>query len=115
MQKGFSAQAFSGQAAPDWWLPQLAANFASPHTLETYRREGAHFGWDDNLDPAPIDRPILVIHGDDDRLVPLSVGQGLAASGGSAELVVVEGGSHMIPVTHPALLADRISGFVAGR
>ena len=56
-----------------------------------------------------------MIHGDDDRLVPLAVGEGLHQSAQRSELLVVEGGSHMLPITHPDLLADRIAAFTAAR
>jgi len=114
MQRVMSIEAFSEQPQPDWWLPQLRANLAAPHTSRTLREEGARFSGD-GLDPAPIERPILVIHGDDDRLVPLAVGEGLHQSAQRSELLVVEGGSHMLPITHPDLLADRIAAFTAAR
>jgi pimeloyl-ACP methyl ester carboxylesterase len=58
---------------------------------------------------------VLVIHGDADLLVPLSVGETLAQRASDAELVVVEGGSHMLPVTRPKLLGTRIAAFAAAR
>jgi 2-hydroxymuconate-semialdehyde hydrolase len=114
LQRAMSIQAFSEQPQPDWWLPQLRANLAAPHTSRTMREEGARFTTD-GLDPAPIERPILVIHGDDDRLVPLAVAEGLHRSAQNSELLVIEGGSHMLPITHSDLLADRIAAFIAAR
>lgn len=108
-----SREAFAGEPIPEWWDAQLAANFASPHTMDTFQREAARFRFDDSLDPAPVRRPILVIHGDQDRNVPLEVGRELAARARDAELVVVEGGGHMLPVTRPDLLAERIATFAA--
>ena len=63
-----------------------------------------------------IDSPVLVIHGDDDRVSPLSRGRRLAeATGGS--LAVVEGGGHGTLVRDPVVVnrlikefTDRISG-----
>lgn len=108
-----SRKAFAGEPIPEWWDAQLAANFTSPYTMDTFQRESARFRFDESLDPAPIRRPILVIHGDQDRNVPLEVGRELAARAQDAELVIVEGGGHMLPVTRPELLAERIATFAA--
>jgi non-heme chloroperoxidase len=52
-------------------------------------------------DVARIDVPTLVIHGDDDRIVPLSAaGQRTAKLIKGARLVVVKGGPHAITWTH---------------
>jgi len=52
-------------------------------------------------DVARIDVPTLVIHGDDDRIVPITAaGQRTAKLIKGARLVVVEGGPHCIPWTH---------------
>lgn len=114
MQRGLSIEAFSGQPMPDWWLPQLEANFAAPHTRRTWLGEEDQFRWDDH-DPAAIDLPILVIHGDDDRLVSIDVGRTLHELAPRSELLVVEDGSHMLPITHAELLADRIAEFDRSR
>ena len=60
-----------------------------------------------------LELPILVIHGDDDQLVPIEVGRNLAHNNSAAELLEVSGGSHMLPITHAALLSDRIASFSA--
>jgi alpha-beta hydrolase superfamily lysophospholipase len=52
----------------------------------------AHF---DNIGKAPkISCPTLVVHGDSDRLIPLSMGRKLASQLQRAELMVVAGGHH---------------------
>jgi len=52
-------------------------------------------------DVARIDVPTLVIHGDDDRIVPITAaGQRTAKLIKGARLVVVEGGPHCIPWSH---------------
>ncbi|MDY7108849.1 MAG: alpha/beta fold hydrolase [Planctomycetota bacterium] len=43
---------------------------------------------------ARIDRPILIVHGDADPIVPIGHGRGLAAAGPTAELEVMPGGGH---------------------
>jgi pimeloyl-ACP methyl ester carboxylesterase len=112
LQAAMSRDAFSDAAAPAWWLPQLAANFAAPHTTRSFREEGARVGaGDESIDPVTVGRPILLIHGDDDRLAPLSNAEWTEGHARDAELVVVPKGSHMLPITHPDLLADRIAAF----
>jgi pimeloyl-ACP methyl ester carboxylesterase len=41
LQRTSAAAAFSGQAQPDWFLPDLAANLAQPKTQLAYAGEGA--------------------------------------------------------------------------
>ena len=115
VQKLLSEQAFSDAPQPGWWLPLVAANFGAPHTRNSYRQEGQRVAEGDmSIDPLTVGVPILLIHGDDDRMVPLAVAQWIESHARRAELVVVEGGSHMLPVTHAEPLADRIAGFIRG-
>jgi len=113
LQAGFSAEAFGDETMPDWWLPQLAANFASPHTQETWLGEGAAMPWGEELDPSSLDLPILVIHGEADRLVPLEVAQAIHGRARRSRVVVIEGGSHMLPITHPDEIAERVASFMS--
>jgi pimeloyl-ACP methyl ester carboxylesterase len=55
-----------------------------------------------------------VIHGSDDLLVPARVGEDLHRRIAGSELLMVPDGSHMLPVTHADLLADRILAFARG-
>jgi pimeloyl-ACP methyl ester carboxylesterase len=107
-QTAASRQAFSEGPEPDWWRPNLAANFARPHTPTSWLSEGAAMWLAPLPDPAGLALPVLVIHGDDDRLVPVEVGRELARRAPHARLVLVPGGSHMLPITHSDLLADEI-------
>lgn len=111
LRRGMSEVAFSGQPQPDWWLPALDANFALPRTVRSWREEGRRMTESAPPDPAGLGLPVLVVHGDDDRLVPLAVGEALHRRAPHSELLVVEGGSHMLPVTHAARLADAIVRF----
>jgi non-heme chloroperoxidase len=113
LQRAMSANAFSEQPQPDWWLPGLAANLAQPKTQRAFMGESAQMPSQAVPDTKGLELPILVIHGDDDRLVPIEVGRSLAHDNSRAELVEVRGGSHMLPVTHAALLADHIASFSA--
>ena len=105
-----SNAAYSGQPQPDWWMPSLNANFGRPNTAATFRMEGSSF------EGAPPDTtglvlPILVIHGEQDLLAPIAIAHALHEHAPQSKLIVIEGGSHMLPVTHAARLADEIAAF----
>ncbi len=68
--------------------------------------------WGEDLDTFPIDLPIMVIHGQDDLLVPIEVGHLPVEAAPRAELVVIDGGSHMLPITQVAELTERVVSFV---
>jgi pimeloyl-ACP methyl ester carboxylesterase len=108
VRASISDAAYSGQPQPEWWLPSLAANLARPHTSPTYAAEMRGLAASAVPDPTGIDLPVLVIHGDDDRLVPVAIGRELARRAKRSRLVVIEGGSHMLPVTHAERTADEI-------
>jgi len=59
--------------------------------------------------------PTLVIHGDEDRIVPLAAaGQRTAKLVKGARLVVVRGGPHCIPWTHADEVNAELVRFVGG-
>jgi pimeloyl-ACP methyl ester carboxylesterase len=106
-----SAEAFSDQPMPDWWVPQLRANLAGPGTTEAMLQEGDKLTVGD-IDPGPLDLPVLVINGEDDWSVPMDVAEDLhRRAQPDAKLLRVEGGSHMLPITHPDLLAQHLIEF----
>lgn len=110
LRAAISEAAFSGQPQPEWWLPDLNANFARASTALAYREEMR--GMVGPLpDPAGLDLPVLVIHGHDDRLAPLAIAHELHRRASHGQLVVVGRGSHMLPVTHAPLLVEQIAGF----
>jgi len=111
MMQGSSAQAFSDGPQPDWWLPQLGANFAMPNTRYTYREEIAAIGASSDMGLENLPQPVLLLHGSDDRLAPLAIGEYLDSHLKRSELIVIENGSHMLPITHTDLLASRIVAF----
>jgi len=114
IQGVMSEMAFSEQTRPDWWDESLAANLGQRHALVTWRQEGRRFGEERPAsDTAGLGLPVLVIHGDDDRLVPVAVAHALHEGAARGRLVVVEDGSHMLPITHPDRLADAIAEAVA--
>jgi non-heme chloroperoxidase len=67
-------------------------------------------------DLASIDVPTLVIHGDADRIVPISVGgQRTAKAVKGARLVVVKSGPHGVPWTHPEEVTAELLTFLCDR
>jgi len=113
MRAAFLAGAFAPEPVSDGALDLMAANFARPHTLGTFTSEGRDLGGEADLDPSAIERPILVVQGDGDRLVPLAVAEGLHRRARGSELWVVPGGGHALPVTRARELAERIVAFAA--
>lgn len=105
--------AFHPDPVSDGYLTQLEANFARPHTLDAFRSEGRDLGREANLDPSPIELPMLVIHGAEDRLVPLAVGEEIHARAQNSRFLSIPQAGHALPITHAAQLADAISDFRA--
>lgn len=105
---GALANVFSGAAKiPPGFIDRSAAQMALPGTVDSWLAEERNGGyaW---LRPKAIETPTLVLHGDDDRAVRKAVAEDLAQRLPNGRLVWVEGGSHMLPVTHPDLVAARI-------
>lgn len=57
--------------------------------------------------------PALILHGDQDFLVPVAAAEGSVAAMPQAELEIVEGEGHFMLWTEPALVARRVAAFVA--
>lgn len=105
-------RAFGGAGSvPAEWEEYTRAMLALPGTLQTFVME-AKRGNPGELHPEQIDAKVLVIHGANDLLVPLDVGRDLDEKLPHSRLIVVNAGSHMLPVTHPDLLAKEIHAFV---
>ncbi|MBW2413225.1 MAG: alpha/beta hydrolase [Deltaproteobacteria bacterium] len=111
IQRSATDAAFSDGPVPDWWPAQLSANFGQPNTRPTYVEEIAGIAQAGEFVVERVTQPILLIHGDDDRLAPLAIGEWIDRHAKRSELVVVEGGSHMLPITHTDMMADRIAAF----
>jgi len=107
------AQMFSGaEHVPPGFLARTRAQLAMPGTLEAFVAESARLDAR-ALAPERIAAPALVVHGRDDRGVPLAVARDLTRRLPNGELRVVEGGSHMLPVTHAEALAEDIQAWLA--
>lgn len=89
-----------------FWLQGLASG-----TRNAYECIAAFSATDFRPDLAKVDVPTLVIHGDDDQIVPFEISGKLSAQLVSgAQLIVYEGGAHGLPDTerdrlHADLLA----------
>lgn len=71
------------------------------------------WGTDFRADVAAFDVPILVIQGDQDRVLPIQLtGQRLPELIKDFSMVVVEGGPHGIPWTHAAQVNDALREFL---
>jgi pimeloyl-ACP methyl ester carboxylesterase len=49
-----------------------------------------------------------LLHARNDAMVPLAHGEQLAALGKNAKLVVLDAGSHMLPLSHPREVARHL-------
>ena len=112
LQTVLSDVAFSGGEQPDWWLRDLAANFSRWETVTTYKSEVLSEIDPTGISPATIGVPTLIIHAEDDQLAPVEIGRYLSGIIPDAIYHEVPGASHMLPVTHAALLAEKIKAFI---
>jgi pimeloyl-ACP methyl ester carboxylesterase len=115
LSEALRGAAFHPDPIPDWYRVQSDANFGRPHTRNAFRSEGRDLGGEADLDPAPIDRPILILHGTEDRLAPPFVAEANHARAARSELRWIADGSHMLPITHAAVVADAIRELAASR
>lgn len=65
-------------------------------------------------DVAQLNQPLLVIHGAQDRLVPVSAGEFLARTAPHGQLLRIERAGHVPFLSHTREIADRIVEFVHG-
>ncbi len=80
--------------------------------MRTMREMGFHSTWERLGD---IEVPTLVVSGTRDLMTPASVGRRMAERIPGAEFLLVEGGSHYVPVEFPDLLNERLDSFFAAR
>ena len=91
-----------------FWLQGMAAGHRN-----AYESIAAFSATDFRPDLAAFDIPTLVVHGDDDQVVPFEVGgQASAALIKGAELLVYPGGPHGITDTHKDRLNDDLLTFL---
>ncbi|MEU4421822.1 alpha/beta hydrolase [Actinoplanes sp. NPDC024001] len=91
-----------------FWLQSMAAGHRN-----AYESIAAFSATDFRDDLAAFDVPTLVIHGDDDQVVPFEVGgKASAALVKGAELIVYPGAPHGITDTHKQQLGDDLLTFL---
>jgi non-heme chloroperoxidase len=91
-----------------FWLQGLASG-----TRNAYECIAAFSATDFRPDLTKVDVPTLVIHGDDDQIVPFEISGKLSAEGiDGAELLVYEGRPHGLPDTDRERLHTDILAFV---
>lgn len=91
-----------------FWLQGLASG-----TRNAYECIAAFSATDFRPDLAKFDVPTLVIHGDDDQIVPFEISGKLSAQlVPDAQLIVYEGGAHGLPDTERDRLHNDILAFV---
>lgn len=91
-----------------FWLQGLASG-----TRNAYECIAAFSATDFRPDLAKVDIPTLVIHGDDDQIVPFGISGKLSAELiDGAQLIVYEGGAHGLPDTERERLHADILAFV---
>jgi pimeloyl-ACP methyl ester carboxylesterase len=69
------------------------------------------YGIDLRPQVSAIELPALILHGEQDRLVPLSAAQWLAVKMPQAHLQILTGAGHVPTVTRPRLVAEAINEF----
>ncbi|PRX19522.1 non-heme chloroperoxidase [Actinoplanes italicus] len=93
-----------------FWLQSMAAGHRN-----AYESIAAFSATDFRDDLAAFDVPTLVIHGDDDQVVPFEVGgKASAALVKGAELIVYPGAPHGITDTHKEQLGNDLLAFLKG-
>ena len=90
-----------------WNLATTASATAAVACIPTWET-------DFRADLPRIDVPVLVVHGDDDQVLPLAkTGERLPGLMKNTELVVIEGGPHAIPWTHAEQVNSALLKFIA--
>ena len=80
---------------------------AAARMMETY--------YEQNVSPdlAEVTVPTLLLHGEGDLVVPLSVSESVASAIPDSELVVIPGAGHVPTMTHPQAVVSAISSWSA--
>ncbi len=106
------ARAFSGKRSiPTGWTIRTQAMLALPGTFRTIVSETRQIERG-GPNAQSISAATLILHGSDDLLVPYAVGEELNRLIPNSALESIVNGSHMLPVTHPDLLARKIHQLV---
>jgi non-heme chloroperoxidase len=96
--------------------PTLQAHFANAATAGAAEMLQCVSAWQEDFraDLAKVDVPLLVLHGTEDRNIPIDIGaRRIRQYVPAAEVVEVEGGPHGIGVTHVEIVNPAILEFLA--
>jgi pimeloyl-ACP methyl ester carboxylesterase len=104
------AQGFGPSVDPDL-LATLDASFDEVPPLSTLADWTMANGFDRLSDIGRVSAPTLIVHGDDDPFTPLKYAEHLVRHIPNAELVRIEGGSHMATVERAVEVARAIDAF----
>jgi pimeloyl-ACP methyl ester carboxylesterase len=102
------------QSSVSFLETMLAASLTNPTPLDTIIKQAQAVQSFDSYDRVTtIEAPALVIHGDHDRMIPLSHGQVLAERIPNAELVVLADQGHMFFWEKPDETAKLVTSFLS--
>ena len=110
----FGSGVFTSPASSDLiqWTGTVAMLASPEATVGCVRAFG---GTDFRADMAAFKVPTLVVHGDDDQVVPIDVsGRAAAAAIAGATLSVYDGAPHALPFTHAERLSAELVAFLKG-
>ena len=68
---------------------------------------------DDGWAVPPFTAPMTLLHGRADQTVPFACGEELAALGSATRLVPLDTSSHVLPLSHPALVASELKALLS--
>ena len=108
----------------------MSVIFSEPHSTKPYE-DGVHYGWATNGEVIDwcrhawlnndvreharrVQCPTLVIHGDEDRRVPLAKGREIHALVPGAKSLTIGGGGHVTAVRDPVVFNEAVRDFVTG-
>jgi non-heme chloroperoxidase len=99
-------QAF-GTHVPSWWTEHALSTAASPGVVHAWTREVRDFD-PSTIHAERITAPVTLIHGTADTLVPPAVSEAFHRQFPASKLVLMRGGGHMLPNTHPGLMVEEL-------
>jgi pimeloyl-ACP methyl ester carboxylesterase len=99
---------------PDRFEQILAARLERPTSFDAIEAHAVacYEFYDAGIDAERIAVPTLVVHGDQDLIIPVENGRRLAARIPNAEYVELEGRGHNLPLEEPETVARLVLGFV---
>jgi poly(3-hydroxyoctanoate) depolymerase len=125
-----SATRYLSKSAAQWMVPRIAGGRTrrDPSSLESQLAERlanppskrgyidqlyAITGWSSLPWLHEIRMPTLILHGDDDPMVPVDNARRMASLMPQANLHIVPGGGHLFMIDEPESVTDELFGFLA--